>query len=434
MSNQTNKLKNMMASFFQMNTASSLGTGSLPSNTVANPRGDLKLITTQSVISYEGPPIPPPFSSPPKVVEWEPEVTKDTVQPSTENIQPPVVQIQAPIEEPVVAPKPKLSIPYLSRANKQKLHENDDKIASKFVEIFRELYFELSFADALLHMPKFASMFKSLLNNKEKLFDLAKTPVNENCSAVILKKLPKKLGDPGKFLIPCDFLELVECLALADLGASINLMPLSIWKNLSLPELTPTQMILKLADRSTTSPSGIAEDVFVKVGKFLFSADIVVVDYVVDPRVPLILGRPFLRMARALIDVYGEELTLRVDDESITFKVSQTSRYSYNDVVSINRIDVIDIAYEEYDQEVLRFSDSSTSGNPTPSLDPIISTSPPSVTPFEEGDFILEEIKACLTNDSIPLGIDDDDFDPEADLLLLDKLLNDDPSSPLPPK
>ncbi|GKB36810.1 reverse transcriptase domain-containing protein, partial [Tanacetum coccineum] len=133
----------------------------------------------------------------------------------------------------------------------------------------------------------------------------------------------EKLGDPDKFLIPCDFLELVECLALADLGASINLMPLSIWKKLSLPELTPTQMILKLAERSTTSPSGIAEDVFVKVGKFHFSADFLVVDYVVDPRVPLILKRPFLRTARALIDVYDEELTLRVDDEAITFKVGQ---------------------------------------------------------------------------------------------------------------
>ncbi|GKD88488.1 reverse transcriptase domain-containing protein [Tanacetum coccineum] len=159
-------------------------------------------------------------------------------------------------------------------------------------------------------MPKFASMFKSLLNNKEKLFNLAKTPVNENCSAVILKKLPEKLEDPGKFLIPCDFPEIVECLALANLGASINLMPLSIWKNLSLPELTPTQMILELADRSTTSPSGIAEDVFVKVGKFHFLADFVVFDYVVDPWAPLILRRPFLRTAHALIDVYGEELTI----------------------------------------------------------------------------------------------------------------------------
>ncbi|GJR01036.1 reverse transcriptase domain-containing protein [Tanacetum coccineum] len=223
--------------------------------------GDLKAITTRSSISYAGPPIPPPFSPLPKVVEREPE----------------------------------------------------------------ELHFELSFADALLHMPKFASMFKSLLNNKEKLFDLAKTPVNENCSAVMQKKLPEKHGDPDKFLIPCDFPEIVECLALADLGASINLMPLSIWKKLSLPEPTPTQMILELADRSTTSASAIAEDVFVKVG--------------------------------------------------------QTSRYSYNNAKSVNQIDVIDVSCEEYAQE--------------------------EVTSF------WKEIEACLTNDSIPLGIDDADFDLE---------------------
>ncbi|GKB71855.1 hypothetical protein Tco_0933267 [Tanacetum coccineum] len=172
----------------------SKGSGSLPSNTVANPRGDLKAITTRSGISYDGPPIPPPFSTLPKVVEREPEVTKDTVQPSTENIQPLDVQIQAPFDEPV------------------------------------ELHFELSFADALLHMSKFASMFKSLLNNKEKLFDLDKTPINGNCSAVIQKKLPEKLKDPGKFLIPCNLPEIVECLALADLGSSINLIPLYIRK------------------------------------------------------------------------------------------------------------------------------------------------------------------------------------------------------------
>ncbi|GKB02733.1 reverse transcriptase domain-containing protein [Tanacetum coccineum] len=353
---------------------------------------------------------------------------------STAHVQPPVVQV--PIREPEVAlkPKPKPSIPYPSRLNDQKLREKDDILASKFVEIFWELHFELNFADALLHMSKFASMFKSLLNNKEKLFNLAKTPMTENCLAVILKKLPKKLGDPGKFLIPCDLPEIVECLALADLGASINLMPLSIWKKLSLHELTPTRMILDLADRSTTSLFGIAEDVFVKVGKFHFLADFIVVDYVIDPRVPLILGRPFLRKTHALIDVYGEELTLRVDDEAITFKVGQTLRYYYNNAKLVNRIDVIDVSCEEYAQEVLGFSDNSTSVNPTPSLDNILSTSFSSLTPFEGGDFILEEIKACLTNDSIPPGIDDADFDPEGDLLLLEKLLNNDPSSPLPLK
>ncbi|GJR91871.1 reverse transcriptase domain-containing protein [Tanacetum coccineum] len=376
-------------------------------NTVTNPKGDLKAITTRSGVSYDGPPIPPPFSPSPKVVEREPEVTKDPVQSSTEKVQPPDVQPQAPTSEPVDAPKPKPNIPYPSRLNNQKLRERDDHQMKKFLQIFRSLHFNLSFSDALLYMPKFASTFKNLLSNKEKLFELANTSVNENCSAVILKKLPEKLGDPGKFLIPCNFLEIDECLALADLGASINLMPLSIWRKLSLPELTPTQMILELADRSTIRPTGIAEDVFVRVGKFHFLADFVVIDYIVDPRVPLILGRPFLRTARALIDVYGKELTLRVSDEAITFKVGNTSKFSYNDVESINRIDVIDVACEEYSQEVLGFSGNSESGNPTPTSEPIITKSSPSLTPFEGGDFMLEEIEGYLANDSVPRGINE---------------------------
>ncbi|GKB70462.1 reverse transcriptase domain-containing protein [Tanacetum coccineum] len=172
-------------------------------------------------------------------------------------------------------------------------------------------------------------------------------------------------------------------------------MPLSVWKKLSLPELTPTRMTLELADRSVAHPKGVAEDVFVKVGKFYFPADFVVVDYDVDPRVPLILGRPFLRMTRALIDVHGEELTLRVNDEAITFKVGHTSRYSHNYYdETVHQVNVIDVACKEYAQEVLGFSDSSTSGNPTPS-DPIIASSSPSFTPFEGGDFILEEIRKC---------------------------------------
>nr|GEW18968.1 copia protein [Tanacetum cinerariifolium] len=172
-----------------------------------------------------------------------------------------------------------------------------------------------SFADALLLMPKFASTIKSLLANKDKLFELAKVPLNENCSGMLLKKLSEKLGDPGKFLIPCDFPRMEVCHALADLGASINLMPLSIWKKVSLPKLTPTRMTLELADRSITHPKGVAEDVFVKVGKFHFPTDFVVVDFEADAKVPLILGRSFLRTGRALIDVYGEEITLRDVEE-----------------------------------------------------------------------------------------------------------------------
>ncbi|GJW03376.1 reverse transcriptase domain-containing protein [Tanacetum coccineum] len=347
------------------------GSGSLPSNTVTNPRGDLKAITTRSGVSYDGPTIPPTPTPLLKEVERENEATKDK-------------------------PNPKPSIPYPSRLNDQKLREKANNQMLKFLQIFQRLHFDLSFSDALLHMPKFASTFKSLLSYKEKLFELANTPLNENCSAMLLKKLLEKLGDPIKVLIPCDFPELDECLALADLGASINLMPLSVWKKLSLPKLTLTRITLELANRSVAYPVGVTEDVFVKVGRFHFSADFVLVDYDVDPRVPLILGRPFLRTTRALIDVHGEELTLRVNDEAITFNVGHTSRYSYrHDDESVNRIDVIDVTCEEYAQEVLGFSDSSKSGNPSPSLDPIITTSSPSLTPFEGGDFILEEIEAC---------------------------------------
>ncbi|GJZ48036.1 hypothetical protein Tco_0601868 [Tanacetum coccineum] len=195
-----------------MQNQNSSGSGSLPSNTVANPRGDVKAITTRIGVAYDGPIIPPISSPLPKEVERETEATKDKVQNtslgSTAHIQPPVVQ--DPIPEPEVAPKPNLkpSTPYPSRLNNQKLREKANNQMLKFLQIFQILHFDISFADALLHMPKFASTFKSLLSNKEKLFELASTPLNENCSAVLLKKLPEKLGDPSKFLIPCDFLEL----------------------------------------------------------------------------------------------------------------------------------------------------------------------------------------------------------------------------------
>nr|GEZ94870.1 reverse transcriptase domain-containing protein [Tanacetum cinerariifolium] len=144
--------------------------------------------------------------------------------------------------------------------------ERRDILAAKFMV-------ELRFADALVHMPKFAPMFKKLLNNKDKLIKLTKTPLNENCSAVVLKKLPEKLGDPGRFLISCDFLEFDNCLALADLGANINLMPLSIWKKLRLPTLNETKMVLELADRTISKPTGVAENVFVKVGGLDFESE-----------------------------------------------------------------------------------------------------------------------------------------------------------------
>nr|GEU29671.1 reverse transcriptase domain-containing protein [Tanacetum cinerariifolium] len=280
----------------------SLTSGTLLSNTIPNPKGEMKAIITRSGVAYEGPSIPTPKN----VVEQETEETTDkeqtNFQGSTAHIQPP-----------------------------------------------------------------------SLLTNKDKLFELAKIPFNENCSAMLLKNLPEKLGDPGKFLIPCDFLGMDVCHALADLDASINLMPLSIWKKLSLPELTPTQMTLELADRSITRPKGVFEDVFFKVGKFHFLTDFVVVDFEAGPHVPLILGRSFLRTSRDLIDVYGEEITLRVNDEAVTFNLNQTTRYSstYDDL-SVNRIDIIHVARGD--------------------------------------DFILEEIDAYLKDESISSEIDHADF------------------------
>nr|GEU66730.1 reverse transcriptase domain-containing protein [Tanacetum cinerariifolium] len=303
-----------------MNTASFSGSRTIPSNIVTNPKEDLKGITTRSRIAYQGPTIPT-TSSPTKVVECETEVTKDMVPPtnneSTKDVQP--------------LPNPKPSIPYPSRLHDQKLRDKTNEQKEKFFQIFQDLNFNIIFADALILMPKFGPTIKSLLTNKEKLFELARTPLNEHCSAVLLKKLPEKLGDPGKFIIPCDFLGMDECLALADLGASINLMPLSVWNKLSLPELSPTFC-------------------------------------------------------------------------------------------------------EEHSQEVLGFS---MSGNPTPSTKPIVSISSPSLTPFEDSNFLFEETDAFLAIDDEPISpeIDESYYDSEGDILLLEEFLNDDPSSPpLPPQ
>ncbi|GJX77002.1 reverse transcriptase domain-containing protein, partial [Tanacetum coccineum] len=354
MQNQMSNITDLLTKNCKFSTnASTSSSDSLPSNTIANQKGELKQVTTRSVVSYDG-----PLKFPPPLVKLKP------------------------------------------RVNKEKIREKDDLLALKFMEIFRNLHFELSFADALLHMPKFAPMFRKLLNNKDKILELTKTPVNENCSAVILKTFPEKLGDPGRFLIPCDFPELDECLALADLGASINLMPLSVFEKLNLQRLTKTRMILELADRSTSTPTGIAEDVFVKVGTFYFPADFVI--------------------------------TLRHDDQTVTFKVGDTKNFSYNAIESVNKVDFIDIACEEYSQEILGFSEVLTNGNSTPYFEPIVDTTSPTLTPFEGSDFILEEIEAELSDTSYKSGIDDAECDPEKDILLLEAILNSEPLSPLP--
>nr|GEZ44453.1 reverse transcriptase domain-containing protein [Tanacetum cinerariifolium] len=278
------------------------------------------------------------------------------------------------------------------------------------MEIFHDLHFELIFADALVYMPKFAPMFQKLLNNKDKLIELTKTHLNENCSAVVLEKLPKKLGDPGRFLIPCDFSEFDNFLALADLEASINLMPLSIWKKLRLPTLNDTKMVLELADRTISKPTA-------------------------DPRVPLILGRPFLSTAHAFIVVYKGEITLRYDEQSLTLKCGDTPSISYNNFESLNKFNLIDATCKEYSQEVLGFSDVVASGNSTPYYELIVSNSSSTLTPFDESDFLLlEEANAFMAIDDKPISqeIDATYYDPEGDILILEALLNSDPLPPLP--
>nr|GEV12216.1 reverse transcriptase domain-containing protein [Tanacetum cinerariifolium] len=375
--NLNNDMRSILGSFFE-NQASTSGT--FPSNIVPNLKGEMKVVTTRSGLAYEGPSIP--TNSPiEKVVEQDTEEIADkeqsNCQESIAHIQHLVVSISI-LEPNVPKTQPKPNIPYPSRLNDQKLREKATNQMEKFFQIFHDLHFDISFADALLLMTKFASTIKSLLTNKDKLFELAKVPLNENCSAMLLKKLLKKLRDPGKFFIPCDFLGIDVCHALADLGASINLMPLSIWKKLSLPKLTPTRMTLELADRSITCPKGVAEDVFVKVEKFHIPTDFVVVDFEADPRVPLILGRSFFRTGRALIDVYGEEITLKVNDESYNSK-------SRNPTLVSNP--------SFFESEFCK--------------EPIVKSSSPTLTPFEESDFFLEDFEDFLNDESIPTGIED---------------------------
>ncbi|GJS92918.1 reverse transcriptase domain-containing protein [Tanacetum coccineum] len=298
--------------------------------------------------------------------------------------------------------------------------------------MFKQLHINITLADALILIPKYQKMVKALLSDKEKLLELANTPLNKNCSAVILKKLPEKLGDRRKFLIPCGFSEL-KCKALADLGASINLMPLFVWKKLGLPELISTRMTFELANRAICTLAGIARDVFILVGKFTFPTDFVIVDYESDPRVSLILGRPFLRTARALIDVHGEEMILRDGDERLTLNMRHdTSNYSNQPhKESINMIDFCNVSYEDYLEDL--FATNHLSGNPTFSSHTDL-TSPEVINPLSGSttspspDHLLEEFADELALITFPPGNDDLPFDIESDLREIEYLLNHDPT------
>ncbi|GJV87830.1 reverse transcriptase domain-containing protein [Tanacetum coccineum] len=275
--------------------------GTLPSQTVTNPRQQINAITTRSgeenSIFIE---IPKPKAK--KTVNLDPNSPNPNSYPS--------------------------KLPYPER---MKVREHDKPSAqhSRFLKMFKQLRLEIGLKDALVEMPKFNKWLSSLLRNKEKLEEIAITTVNAECSAIIMNKVPEKLEDPGKFLIPCALQELNRTSALAASGASINLLPHSIYKKLELEALTLTRMTLELANRSITHPMGIAEDVVVRVDEFTFLADFVVVNFEPDPRVPIILGRPFLRTAKALIDLYEETLTLRVGKEELMMPFSELPLLPY---------------------------------------------------------------------------------------------------------
>nr|GFA67289.1 reverse transcriptase domain-containing protein [Tanacetum cinerariifolium] len=256
--NLNDDMRSILGSFFQ-NQASTSGT--LPSNIVPNPKGEMKAVTTHSGLAYEGPAIP--TNSPlEKAVERDTEETTkkehSNCQGSTAQVQPLVVPI--PILEPDVSrTQPKPTIPYPSGLNDQKLREKATNQMEKFFEIFHDLHFDISFADALLLVPKFASIIKSLLTNKDKFFELAKVPLNENCSAMLLKKLPEKLGDPGKFLIPCDFPGIDVCHALADLEKTKAKSSIEEPPELELKEL-PSHLEYAFLGESDKLPVVIAKD------------------------------------------------------------------------------------------------------------------------------------------------------------------------------
>nr|GEY19863.1 hypothetical protein [Tanacetum cinerariifolium] len=286
-----NQIMNFMQNLYNNKPSSS---SSLPSNTILNPKGESKAITTRSGKTYKEPPILPQG-----VEEHEPtEETTDTELPKTEDIQPPLVQVQVPedkpIEEPsVVIPKAKVNLPYPSRLVKEKIHEKDNILAAKFIEIFRDLHFDLSFTDALVHMPKFASMFKK------------------------------------------------KC--------------------------------------------------FVKVGNFYFPADFVVLYFIADLRIPLILGRPFLNTAHAIINVHKREIIIRQDQQSLTIQCGDMP--SIKKIKQINKIDFIDVGGI---------------------------------------DFESEEIENFLNDDSIPFGVEDSPFNMDEDILFLESFLIEESSLPHP--
>nr|XP_043630039.1 uncharacterized protein LOC122601336 [Erigeron canadensis] len=253
--------------------------------------------------------------------------------------------------KPAVTPeaKPyKPKIPFPQRLKKAKLKLQYDK----FINMIKNVHINVPLVDLIQGMPNYAKFIKELVTDKGKMDEVKATYLNAECSTILQNQIPPKLKDPGSFLITCS-IRTLTCKALADLGASINLMPYSVWSKLASGVLRPTRMSIRLADHSFQYPIGIAENMTVWVGHIVFLVDFVILEMEEDTKVPLILGRPFLKTADAIIRVKDKEISLGIGTHRIVFNVERSIKHSYSTNESCFRIDVIDDALDREFQELM---------------------------------------------------------------------------------
>ncbi|GJV89897.1 reverse transcriptase domain-containing protein [Tanacetum coccineum] len=299
----------------------------------------VNVVFTRSGNSYN-----PPVNSNDQQTNPENPINFDNSDKEDEEPTPqPKIQNPKPVKETTL-PKPyKPKISYPQRLRKEKMEAQ----YGKFLDVIRAVRINVPLIDVLAGMPNYGKFLKELISNKHKIEQISAAFLSDESSAMIQNKVPPKLGDPGSFLIPCNFNKTFSCNALADLGASINLMPYSLYAKLSLKNLKPTKMSVRLADRSFQYPVGIAKNMLVEVGKFTFPADFVILEMEEDSKVPLILGRPFLHTADAVIRVKQKQLNLGVGTERMIFNIDSAMKHSYSNDDTCFSIDVIDEILEE---------------------------------------------------------------------------------------
>ncbi|XP_073133449.1 uncharacterized protein [Henckelia pumila] len=332
MQNQDASIMNLENQIGQLAKAmSSRELGTFPSDTEKNPKEQVKSVELKSGKIIKG--------EKRGEKESEPATPRKTAGKSSDSTQPPTSQSN------IVIPPP-----FPATLKKAKL----DSQFAKFLEVFKKLNINISFANVLMQMPSYAKFLKEILSNKRKLEEHAMISLTENCSALVQNKIPPKQKDPGSFFIPCVINDVQFHKALCDLGASINLMPYSVFRKLSLGEPKSTKMSLQLEDRSIKYPRGIIEDVLVKVNKFIFLVDFLVLDIDEDLYMPLILERPFLATGKTLIDVQKGELHLRVGEEKISFDVFIALKFSQSNEEYCFQIDVVDSLLYDYVQDTFQ--------------------------------------------------------------------------------